>query len=280
MKDFLLKSEVSDDIFGALDMTLSATLIYPGGFKVDMDHTGVLIAQLLRLYGLQLQQHVSTSHSQVQIDCRDCIVLIDLFTNTDDGSGEPGTHLSIRMIPDGTADAGMFEAALAGTVRGILQASPATSVQWLTTDITLDSADFMAALGPILPRRVLRDVHDPTMTHSRRPAPLQIRPARTEPSPEQMLSDAIRREPDQDALIAEFGEILPNSDSDLERLGAWAITGVLAFVAMPLAVTLTAINLTKGENLRMACHAAGVVALLVALKGDGAWAQVLTALPH
>lgn len=68
--------------------------------------------------------------------------------------------------------------------------------------------------------------------------------------------------------------------SDILRLAAWAIAGVVAFIALPVAVCLFIINLFRGEDFRLNAHVLSVTGLLVVLQSTGAFAEVVALLPN
>jgi hypothetical protein len=66
---------------------------------------------------------------------------------------------------------------------------------------------------------------------------------------------------------------------DIERLGAWVLTGGAATICLPVAASLSVINLLKGEDFRLNTQMLSLSGLGVVLNGNGAFAQVLDALP-
>lgn len=70
-----------------------------------------------------------------------------------------------------------------------------------------------------------------------------------------------------------------DTPSDVLRLATWAISGVIAFIALPVAITLFIINLLRGEDFRLNAQALSVTGLLVVLQAQGALANVLALWP-
>ena len=67
--------------------------------------------------------------------------------------------------------------------------------------------------------------------------------------------------------------------SDPLRLATWAMSGVVACIALPVALSLFIINLLRGEDFRLNTQALSVTGLLVALLVNGALAEVVALLP-
>jgi hypothetical protein len=66
---------------------------------------------------------------------------------------------------------------------------------------------------------------------------------------------------------------------DIERLGAWVLTGGAATICLPVAASLSVVNLLKGEDFRLNTQMLSLSGLGVVLNSNGAFAQVLAALP-
>lgn len=67
--------------------------------------------------------------------------------------------------------------------------------------------------------------------------------------------------------------------ADIERLGSWVLTGGAAMICLPVAASLSVVNLLKGEDFRLNTQMLTLAGLGVVLNGNGAFAQVLDLFP-
>lgn len=174
---------------------------------------------------------------------------------------------------------------------------PTDSVEWLDEDTILPIEDFLGAFANIAPKRP-----------PRRRAPVKKGEPRFEPVEETepgltaqydtLTEEDSRRSKARhgyrDALASVFrsDEKAPNTgsdpqddpfrfekDSDIRRLAAWSMTGTVAFVSTPVAVSLAAVNLIRGEDFRLNTHVMTLTVCLFMLNTSGALADVVNSLP-
>lgn len=266
---------------------MTASLIYTSHCGTEIGHTGALIAQLIGQHGLRMERMTRLSGTQMQITCETAVLLIDLFTLPQPQEPSIETRIVLRLVPADPCDIPALEAALAGTIAGMIHTTHVDYVQWLQPDAMLTGPAFLAALGPARPRRVAPArgglSRAPRLARiDARACGLSCRDAERASAAraqEARLVQRFRETPSMAELRAEFPDQAEAELNDIQRLSSWGMTGVLAFVAAPVAVTVAAINLTKGENLRLTSQAVAVSALMLVLETTGAMAEALAALP-
>lgn len=69
------------------------------------------------------------------------------------------------------------------------------------------------------------------------------------------------------------------AQSDIRRLATWGMTGMVAFLSAPVALSLAAVNLAKGEDFRLNTNVLSLTGLLVMLQSTGALASAMSYLP-
>jgi hypothetical protein len=67
--------------------------------------------------------------------------------------------------------------------------------------------------------------------------------------------------------------------SDIRRLATWGMTGMLGFLSAPVALSMVAVNLARGEDFRLNTHVLSLTGLLVMLQSTGALANAVSYLP-
>ncbi len=70
------------------------------------------------------------------------------------------------------------------------------------------------------------------------------------------------------------------AQSDIRRLAIWGMTGMVAFLSAPVALSMAAVNLVRGEDLRLNTHVLSLTGLLVMLQSSGALASAVSYLPN
>jgi len=170
------------------------------------------------------------------------------------------------------------------------------SIEWLEPKTVLSLDEFLAAFTNVSPRRVrgnqqvLQAVDVPFAPVDDATSGLEHRfdlladqaDHGTEfdlidLTDEETLALAYRfcpRPEDKEAITPE--ELAQN---DIRRLAAWGMTGMVAFLSAPVALSLAAVNLAKGEDFRLNTHVLSLTGLLVMLQSTGALASAVSYLP-
>lgn len=70
-----------------------------------------------------------------------------------------------------------------------------------------------------------------------------------------------------------------DAPSDVQRLAIWGMTGMMVFLSAPVAASMAAVNLIRGEDLRLNTHVLSLTGLLFTLQSTGMLATAVNALP-
>jgi len=170
------------------------------------------------------------------------------------------------------------------------------SIEWLEPKTVLSLNEFLAAFTNVSPRRVrgnqqilqaadvpFAPVDDAAQGLEQRFDVLSsqmdqdIECDLIDLTDEETLALAYRfcpRPEDKDAITPE--ELAQN---DIRRLATWGMTGMVAFLSAPVALSLAVVNLAKGEDFRLNTHVLSLTGLLVMLQSTGALASAVSYLP-
>ena len=165
-------------------------------------------------------------------------------------------------------------------------------VEWLSPKTVLTVEQFMGAFDSISPRKPrnpkqifeaisgpfagldLPDTDEPA-TDLRAPAPRPI-----QLSDEQLLSIAFRTETENPAPTKDTDSIADDIErpSDILRLTSWGMTGAVASVSAPIAISLAAVNLIRGEDFRLNTQVLAFTSAIFGLHSTNAFAEVASVL--
>lgn len=96
-------------------------------------------------------------------------------------------------------------------------------------------------------------------------------------SDDEALAMAFRSDAPADEVAADTAE--DDAENDIRRLASWGMTGVVGFMCAPVAVSLAAVNLARGEDFRLNTHVLSLTGFLVVIQSSGALASVVAQLP-
>ncbi|MBE1282448.1 MAG: hypothetical protein GJ676_03975 [Rhodobacteraceae bacterium] len=167
-------------------------------------------------------------------------------------------------------------------------------IEWMDQKTVLQVEDFLGAFANVSPRRV-RGRQEVLDQRGQRFAPVD------ETAPELMdhYDTILGKRPhseevglidlsDEEALALAFretgrpDELTPDQEeaqNDIRRLAAWGMTGMMVFLSAPVAASMAAVNLVKGEDFRLNTHVLSLTGLLVVLQTSGALASVVNSIP-
>ncbi|MEM1005458.1 MAG: hypothetical protein AAGK26_08755, partial [Pseudomonadota bacterium] len=114
------------------------------------------------------------------------------------------------------------------------------------------------------------DVAEPNASANR---PIQL-------TDEQLLSIAFRAADDPPVFddASDTATDAPDRPSDALRLSSWCLTGVVASMSTPIALSMAAVNLIRGEDFRLNTQVLVFTMAIVALNASNAFADVAQAL--
>ncbi len=199
-----------------------------------------------------------------------------------------GLRLEITLEPSFQAysEAETSELLMAVMLFRCLQVFPAMEVEWMDTDTKLTQSQFTSAFSgfaaepvakPVRPRRpnsnLFASIDDTAADlDAQMDAVLGRRRSRGRSglvalSDQEILALSYRTDPHPDELTAKDLDGQPSSQL---RLATWAMTGVLATVSAPVAASLAAVNLLRGEDFRLNTQVLSLSAFVAFMQGSGA----------
>lgn len=204
--------------------------------------------------------------------------------------------ISITAVEPGSEDSEITELMLVVMLYRMVDVFSVDHVEWLDRSTKLPVADFLAAFSNVSPRRVRgrqEVVESPEMRfdpidetalglemhydaiQGSRPHGGEI--GLINLSDEESLAMAFREHPHPKELGPDaFGD---EDQNDIRRLATWGMTGMMVFLSAPVAASMAAVNIARGEDFRLNTHVLSLTGLLVVLQSSGALASVMGALP-
>ncbi len=237
-------------------------LVFPGDAQNALAVCSSIVEETLGDYGHTVEHTVPVSAHAAELHSAGYCVRLSL--DQPPGTDRPAQHLSLSLSPSFSSFDGRetSELLLAVVLYRLVQSNSATQIYWQECPDPLSRRQFLSAFADaapqpaVRPRRPAQDfrpVDDTLDGISRRCDTIMGRPAYdgalglVEMSEEECLALAFRTEPHPDEVSALEDE----PENSKLRLASWAMTGVVASVSMPVAVSLAAVNLLKGENFRL-----------------------------
>ncbi|MCA0905010.1 hypothetical protein LCM27_01220 [Ruegeria marisrubri] len=291
-------------------------LQFDGDATGAIERFGTIVATTLEDYGHLVERKAMLSATEASIVSSQYLVRMTLDTGTsgqqdryermDRAAGlktitkprvsHPQNRLVVTFTPVSPLldDAEISELMLVVTLYRMVDICSTRRVEWLSPHTVLTVEHFMSAFDTLTPSRTTRDrkqifqsvtgqfagmqqpEQDDAITALHAPAarPIQL-------TDEQLLSIAFRSdEPDLPTQMDAGAAIADDDDkpSDILRLSSWCMTGVLASVSAPIAVSMAAVNLIRGEDFRLNTQVLVLTFAIVALNASNAFADVADAL--
>ncbi len=204
-------------------------------------------------------------------------------------------EISFMPIAPGVEDRDITELMLVVMMYRMVDAYPVQQIEWMDPDTILSVEQFLGAFASVSPRRVqsrqqilgcksnrfipVEDMEDGLSEHA------DIIEADTvildddliRMSEEETLSLAFRHDQFPDLIDPETPE--EKAESDIRRLAAWGMTGMLVFLSAPVAASMAVINLAKGEDFRLNTHVLALTGFVVSMSSSGLLANAVSYLP-
>ena len=237
-----------------------------------------------RITASRFSVHIALSKSRVEDSFQRGSRYRNMFDDTAFEDAQ-NIRLSLSLQPADPVNAPVDECELLLVVMlfRMVEAHRPDTVEWLDPDMQIETQAFLRAFENVSPRRVRgRQEILPrsgerfgpidemeSKIHGRAETLTGSDPRRIEEGPvtlsdEEKLAWALRTEPHPDEY--DFDSDVP---SDVQRLATWAVTGVLATVSAPVALSVAAVNLARGEDFRLNTQALSLTAGLVGLQSSG-----------
>lgn len=204
----------------------------------------------------------------------------------DTAQGKSRLNITLTPVSAELADQDTSELILVVMLYRMVDLATTESIEWLDSDVTLTVEQFMGAFADLSPKRVGDRKHI-IANKGARFAPIEEEVADltthydyvaaqtphcgrlglVELSEEEALALSFRTEPLPAELEAIALEDQP--ESDIRRLTSWSMTGCLYFVSAPVAVSMAAVNLIKGEDFRLNTHVLALTSSIMIYKNTG-----------
>ena len=291
-------------------------LQFDGPIDGAMERFGQIVAATLEDYGHLVERKTMLSKTEASIVSSQYLVKLtldderpgsdDRFERLDRAAGlktlprpqvtRPRNRFVISLSPVSGLldDTEISELMLVVMLYRMVDICSGQRVEWLSPKTVLTVEQFLSAFDSIAshkPRnakQVFASVSGPFagMDHSAadpdvdtvidtspKGRPIQL-------TDEQLLSIAFRADPDdlESAAIDDQPTVDEDRPSDILRLTSWGMTGAVASMSAPIALSLAAVNLIRGEDFRLNTQVLAYTVAIVALNSSGAFAGVATAL--
>lgn len=291
---------------------MTTTGRYHGGLEFlgkrdsGLDRFSRIVTATLEAYGHRVERQSAISANEARITANRYAVQLELdpISGDERKRGRSRRNAETEMVKrrvtitlcaadPATDDNTQTQLMLVVMLYRMVEAYGALNIEWLAPDTVLSVEQFLSAFSNVSPRRVRG-----------RQEIIEERRARFAPVDEtaQCLNshyDAICGQKltgkeglvslsEDEALALAFREggrpdevtdAQEEAISDIRRLATWGMTGTLAFMSLPVAVSLAAVNLVRGEDFRLNTQALSLTGLLVVLQSSGALASAVSLLP-
>ena len=278
-------------------------LVFFGNPDQALDRFTRIVTATLEDYGHSVERQSILDASQARVVASQYLVKLTL-------SEAPEAILEIRMndkslqrleislcpVASERDDKDISELMLVVMLYRMVDVVATRSIEWLDAGTVLTIDEFLAAFTNVSPRRVrgrqeileagdapFSSVDDTAQGLAQRYDTLAERVDQDavydliDLTDEETLALAYRfcpRPEDKDAFTPE--ELAQN---DIRRLATWGMTGMVAFLSAPVALSLAAVNLARGEDFRLNTNVLSLTGLLVMLQSTGALASAVSYLP-
>ena len=259
--------------------------------KTLLNDTEASIVSSQYLVSIRLESHASAM--QDRFERRDRAA--GLRTMARPSSNMPENRLTITVTPVSPLldDTEISELMLVVVLYRMVDICATRRVEWLSPTTVLTVEQFMSAFDTLTPvkqrnrKQIFEAVSGPFAGLEIADDPLD-EPQETAQTPaarpiqltdEQLLSIAFRTETDEQPTDQEETPPLDHEKpSDILRLSSWGLTGAVASVSVPIAVSVAAVNLIRGEDFRLNTQVLAYTVAISALSTSGAVAGVVNAL--
>ena len=266
-----------------MSATFTATLVLPNTVLPSIETLTISAKKAIYSVG-QHKIDLAETITGVSLSCAD--YTLDLVSQIFAGE----TLITAHLTPSAPADIAQMQLTLAKITALLADRHEPESIVWLDTNVRIPTADFLEAMAPKTP-----EAQQPRRVTSTAPAK-RARPAlRSQPSLpanyngapdapqkhdahvqayEANIRDAMLREASETEL-AEFEGEAPAQTTEA-RLSAWAVSIAVASFSLPLAAPVVIYNVARGEDVRVASLAMGLVGLFATLDVQGTFSSLLS----
>jgi len=300
----------------AKERTVTAKRSYHGGLQFNgspdgaLERSGHIVATTLQDYGHLVERKTLLSPSEASIVTSQYLIRLTLESDEDTsfdryermdraaglktavrkGATRPRNRLAILITPVSGLldDSELSELMMVVILYRMVDICSTQRVEWLSPNTVLTVEQFMSAFDSIAPRKprnskqVFESIEGPfaglnlpDVDASEQDDPT-ARPIKL--SDEQLLSIAFRTDPEP---AVEPGTVEADEDerpSDILRLTSWGMTGALASISAPVALSMAAVNLIRGEDFRLNTQVLSLTTAIFGLNATNAFAEVASVL--
>lgn len=293
-------------------------LVFAGAQENVLERLSQIVSETLRENGHHVERKSAISAHQAHITTSQYLVKLNLGVGANPGAqgtptvladvsdpnpldSDPFKRLEIKLCPvDPTrSDKTHSELLLVVMMYRMVEECSADYVEWLDPKTVLSATEFLGAFTSVSPRRVRRrqlvledrvsgvqpfasideTAHELAAQYdaieAQKSFDAHVRPISI--NEQKALSLAFRLEEFTDEFDANGYEGEP--ENNVRRLAIWGMTGVLFFISAPIAVSMAAVNLIRGEDFRLNTQVLALSGSLVVLESTGAIAEVVSYLP-
>lgn len=266
-----------------MSATFTATLVLPNTVLPSIETLTISGRKAIYSVG-QHKVDFAETITGVHLSCAD--YSLDLASQIFAGE----TLITVHLTPSGPADVTEMQLTLARVVALLADRHAPEAIVWLDTNVRIPTADFMEAMAPTTPEALQPRRVTPTSERKRaRPAlcsqaslPANHNVAPDAPQKhdahvqayEANIRDVMLREASE-AELAEFHGEAPSQTTEA-RLSAWAVSFAVASFSLPLAAPVVIYNVARGEDVRVASLAMGLVGLFATLDVQGTFSSLLS----
>lgn len=272
-------------------------LVFCGDGEASIEQFCRIVTATLEDYGHRVErQSVADSHSARVVTTQYMVKLsLDERHYRSDESDMPERtapchrlEISMTAADAGYEDRDISELMLVVMLYRMVDICNTLSIEWMDPGTVLTIDQFLSAFTNVSPHRVHSRPAE-TGTSATRFAPVEETAQQIDGClPPDRAGDQMT---DEEALAMAFrstdvdgdgeADLTPEeaAQNDIRRLAAWGLTGMVAFMSAPVAASMAAVNLARGEDLRLNTQVLSLTGLLVVLHGTGALANMVNYLP-
>lgn len=273
-------------------------LVFLGDDAAALDRFCRIVAATLEDYGHPVDRQCVTDPHNARVVTSRYLVNLTLDDRryrgkapelaAEDGRARHRLEIEMTPVSGGYEDRDISELMMVVMLYRMVDICSTEAIEWMDPGTVLTIDQFLSAFSNVTPHRV---------GGHRRPA--RFAPVEdTEPqladrfdtltggtgedelvalSADEELALAFRADRGADAAPAQSAE--EKAQNDIRRLAAWGMTGMVAFLSAPVAASMAAVNLARGEDFRLNTQVLSLTGCLAILHGTGALAQAISVLP-
>lgn len=284
-------------------------LVYLGSTEGAIERFSRIVTSALQDYGHLIERHSVLNPGQARVVTSQYIVKLSLdpapysgrivaHDHMCDQPRKPMHRLEISLLPvaPGVEDRDITELLMVVMLYRMVDAYPVQQIEWMDPETILCVSKFLGAFANVSPRRV-HSRHSHVGPKAQRFAPvedmaqgLSLQADTIEADFEIEMEDGLVQIGEEESLALIFRDdeeadlidtLSPEeeAENDIRRLATWGMTGMLIFLSAPVAASMAAINLTKGEDFRLNTHVLALTGFIVSLSSSGILASAVSALP-